>query len=240
MYSRLLIIAMLLLSFTSLASAKNILIFPAGNDEVVINTTKVAISSKGQEDILTELLVQALSDQGVEVVSDVSIPVTNIQQAINNGNYHDILEFNTTNTLAYTTDLSELSQDIRLKPSLVNDLASRYNCDYFLYGELKTVEVGIDHNDGSLEALLAMRWGGSYDKEMPIVRAKVKVSLIDAKTGKCVFSKYYSDKDEITLATMERKNDKLTAGSKTINDDMLLIAMSKIANAVSRDLQKNI
>lgn len=83
-----------------------------------------------------------------------------------------------------------------------------------------------------------MRWGGSYDKEMPIVRAKVKVSLIDAKTSKCVFSKSYSDKDENTLATMERKNDKLTAGSKTINDDMLLIAMSKIANAVSRDLQK--
>lgn len=87
MYSRLLIIAMLLLSFTSLASAKNILIFPSGNDEVVINTTKVEISAKGQEDILTELLVQALSDQGVEVVSDVIIPVTNIQQAINNGNY---------------------------------------------------------------------------------------------------------------------------------------------------------
>ena len=61
-----------------------------------------------------------------------------------------------------------------------------------------------------------------------------------AKTGKCVFSKYYSDKDENTLATMERKNDKLTALSKTINDDMLLIAMSKIANAVSRDLQKNL
>lgn len=117
MYSRLLIIAMLLLSFTSLASAKNILIFPSGNDEVVINTTKVEISAKGQEDILTELLVQALSDQGVEVVSDVSIPVTNIQQAINNGNYHDILEFNTTNTLAYTMDLSELSLETRLKPS---------------------------------------------------------------------------------------------------------------------------
>ena len=236
MYSRLLIIAMLLLSFTSLASAKNILIFPSGNDEVVINTTKVEISAKGQEDILTELLVQALSDQGVEVVSDVSIPVTNIQQAINNGNYHDILEFNTTNTLAYTTDLSELSLETRLKPFLVNDLASRYNCDYFLYGELKTVEVGIDHNDSSLEALLAMRWGGSYDKEMPIVRAKVKVSLIDAKTGKCVFDDCVN---EIAQKFEEAdKNDKLTAGSKTINDDMLLIAMSKIANAVSRDLQK--
>ena len=41
---------MLLLSFTSLASAKNILIFPSGNDEVVINTTKVEISAKGQEE----------------------------------------------------------------------------------------------------------------------------------------------------------------------------------------------